>query len=70
MGIMDKRAAKGESGEREPKGVKASDAGGERKEKMVGGVAIGKEDMKGSDKMFDTGRTPGICYVKEKASYR
>ena len=42
MGIMDKRAAKGESGEREPKGVKASDAGGERKEKMVGGVAIGK----------------------------
>lgn len=39
---------RGESGEKEPKGVNASDTSGERKGKIVDGVGIGKADMKGS----------------------
>jgi hypothetical protein len=71
MGKMDKEAFKsGASGEKAPKGVLSSDMGGERKEKLRGGVAMGKEDNVGADKEFNTGRTAGICYVKEKASYR
>lgn len=71
MGKMDKEAFKsGATGEKAPKGVLSSDMSGERKEKLRGGVAQGKEDNIGGDKQFNTGRTPGVCYVKEKASYR
>jgi hypothetical protein len=40
----------------------SSDKSGERMEKMKGGVAMGKEDATGSDKLFNTGRTAGVCY--------
>ena len=71
MGIMDHKAAKGASGEKEPKGATSSDRSGERKAKsMRGGVAMGKEDAIGSDKEFNTGRTEGICYEHKKDGYR
>jgi hypothetical protein len=71
MGIMDYKAAKNATGEKEPKGATSSDRSGERKTKsMRGGVAMGKEDMIGSDKMFNTGRTEGICYEHKKDGYR
>jgi hypothetical protein len=37
---------------------------------LKGGVAQGMEDKTGSDKLFNTGKTSGVCYVKEKAAYR
>ena len=72
MGIMDSmKGAKGASGEKLPKGATASDMTGERKAKsMRGGVAMGKEDMIGADKLFNTGRTEGICYEHKKDGYR
>jgi len=71
MGIMDYKATKGASGEKEPKGATSSDRTGERKAKsMRGGVAMGKEDMIGADKLFNTGRTEGICYEHKKDGYR
>ena len=70
MGKMDMRPAKGASGEREPKGVDKADRSGERRERMVGGVAMGKEDKTGADKQFNTGRTEGICYTHTRSEYR
>lgn len=71
MGKMDKEVYKsGVSGEKVPKGVLSSDTSGERMGKIVGGVAMGMEDKTGADKQFNTGKTSGICYVKEKAAYR
>ena len=68
---MDYKAAKGATGEKEPKGATSSDRTGERKAKsMRGGVAMGKEDMTGADKLFNTGRTEGICYEHKKDGYR
>ena len=70
MGIMDHKAAKGASGEKEPKSATSSDMSGERKSKsMRGGVAMGKEDKIGSDKEFNTGRTSGICYDHKRTTY-
>ena len=69
---MDKEKFKsGASGEKMPKGVLSSDTTGERKSKsMRGGVAMGMEDKIGSDKLFNTGRTEGICYEHKKDGYR
>jgi hypothetical protein len=44
----------------------SSDKSGERMEKMKGGVAMGKEDATGSDKLFNTGRTVGVCYEHKR----
>ena len=53
-----------------PKGAAKADMSGERMEKTHrGGVAIGKEDMIGSDKEFNTGRTAGVCYEHKRNSY-
>ena len=52
-----------------PKGADAADTKGERHERLKGGVAMGKEDMIGSDKEFNTGRTAGICYEHKRNSY-
>ena len=38
-------------------------------EKIKGGVAMGKEDATGSDKLFNTGRTEGVCYSHDRKSY-
>lgn len=71
MGKMDSsKGIPSVTGAKAPMGATSSDRTGERKEGLRGGVAMGKEDMVGADKKFDTGRTAGICYVKEKASYR
>lgn len=70
MGKMDSMMAKSRTGATPPKGVNASDMSGERMGKTVGGVGMGKEDKAMGDKLFNTGRTEGICYTKEKAEYR
>lgn len=71
MGKMDSsKGVPSVTGATAPKGATSSDRSGERMEKMRGGVAQGMEDKIGSDKLFNTGRTSGICYVKEKAAYR
>ncbi len=71
MGKMDSnKGIPSVTGAKAPMGATSSDRTGERSSAMRGGVAMGKEDAIGADKKFDTGRTAGICYVKEKASYR
>lgn len=71
MGKMD--SMKGvplRSGGKMPAGAASSDNKGERRERMVGGVAMGKEDMTGADKQFNTGRTAGVCYTHTRGEYR
>lgn len=70
MGKMDTKAAKSTTGATAPKGASSSDKSGERMGKIVGGVGMGKEDMVGADKQFNTGRTEGICYTKTRSEYR
>ena len=53
-----------------PKSAGKADMSGERKERTVGGVAMGKEDAVGSDKLYNTGRTAGICYSHDRSHYR
>jgi hypothetical protein len=55
------------TGAKAPAGATASDASGERHAKLRGGVAMGKEDDIGADKLFNTGRTEGICYSHKRA---
>jgi predicted Ser/Thr protein kinase len=60
MGMMDSmKGTKGASGEKMPKGVNASDMSGERKQKLVGGVAMGKMDSMGSRPMSHAGNFEG-----------
>jgi hypothetical protein len=58
------------TGAKAPMGATASDSSGERHAKSTrGGVAMGKEDAIGSDKLFNTGRTSGICYSHDRRAY-
>lgn len=52
-----------------PKGASKADMSGERKGRIVGGVAEGKEDAIGSDHQYNTGRTKGICYEHKREAY-
>ena len=70
MGKMDTTMAKSTTGATPPKGATSSDTSGERMGKLRGGVAMGMEDKTGSDKLFNTGKTDGICYTKTKSEYR
>ena len=71
MGKMDStKGVKSVTGATAPKGATASDMSGERKSRMVGGVAMGKEDKTLGDKQFNTGRTSGICYTHVRENYR
>ena len=71
MGKMDSnKGIPSTTGAKAPMGATSSDRSGERKEGLRGGVAQGMEDKTGSDKLFNTGKTSGVCYVKEKAAYR
>jgi hypothetical protein len=70
MGKMDTKVAKSVTGATAPKGASSSDKSGERMGKLVGGVGIGKEDKVGADKLFNTGRTEGVCYTKTRSEYR
>lgn len=47
----------------------ASDATGERRGRVVNGVAMGKMDS-GSEKTFDGGRSKGMCYTHGRKSYQ
>ena len=58
------------TGATSPKGVDSSDTTGERTGKIVGGVAMGMEDEIGSDKLFNTGRTAGVCYTHTRDAYK
>ena len=49
-----------------PAGATASDKSGERTERTKGGVGMGKQDSCGADKLFNTGRTEGVCYVHDR----
>ena len=72
MGMKDKeKFTPGRSGEKIPMGALSSDTSGDRKGKIVGGVAMGKEDKtSGMEGEFNTGRTSGICYEHKRENYR
>ena len=59
-----------ESGEKEPKGAVSSDRGGERSTGMKNGVGMGKADKTGENKLFNTGRSEGVCYSHQRKSYK
>ena len=70
MGKMDKETFKsGRTGEKVPKGALASDKTGERREKIVGGVGMGKEDAYMS-KDLKGGSKEAICYTHDRSHYR
>jgi len=52
-----------------PKGVDASDMTGERREKMVNGIAMGKADGVSSEQ-FNGGRSKGVCYTHTRSDYK
>jgi hypothetical protein len=67
MGKMDSmKGMPSTTGATAPKGATSSDKTGERMERNTGGVAMGKEDAVGSDKLFNTGRTSGTCYTHKR----
>ena len=71
MGKMDSsKGVPSTTGAKAPMGATSSDRTGERTGSVKGGVGMGMEDKVGADKQFNTGKTAGICYVKEKAAYR
>ena len=71
MGKMDSmKGVPSTTGATPPKGADAADTKGERHERLINGVAIGKEDMTGADKQFNTGRTAGICYEHTRDAYK
>jgi hypothetical protein len=74
MGVMDTKGyAKPRNygtSAKAPAKATSSDDKGERREKMRGGVAMGKEDGVGADKQFNTGRTEGTCYTHTRSEYR
>ena len=53
-----------------PAGSESSDKTGERMGKKVDGVAMGKMDKVGSDKLFNTGVTAGVCYTHDRSEYK
>lgn len=53
-----------------PAGATASDRSGERMERIVNGVAMGKADATGSNGKFDGGRSKGVCYTHDRKSYQ
>lgn len=71
MGKMDSmKGVPSTTGATAPKGATSADTSGERKGKLVGGVAMGKEDMTGKDGQFNTGRTNGVCYTHTRSDYQ
>jgi hypothetical protein len=71
MGKMDSmKGVPSTTGATAPKGATSADTSGERKGKLVGGVAMGKEDMVGKDSQFNTGRTQGVCYEHTRSDYK
>lgn len=58
------------SGGKAPAGATASDSSGERHERVVNGVAMGKADGMGANHKFDGGRSKGVCYTHERKCYQ
>ena len=58
------------SNAKEPAGVKASDAGGERSGMIKNGIAMGKADNISPDKQFNGGRTSGVCYTHVRGDHK
>lgn len=56
------------AGGKVPSGAKSSDGGGERHTSTRNGVAMGKKDGTGANKLFNTGKTEGVCYSHRKGS--
>ncbi len=54
------------TGAKAPAGATSSDKTGERMGKKDGGVGMGMKDAVGKDKLFNTGRTAGICYEHKR----
>ena len=68
--MMDKKVMKSSTGATAPKKASSSDMSGERREKMVGGVAMGMMDKTGKDNQFNTGRSEGVCYTHDRSCYK
>ena len=66
----DKSPAGYGAGGKAPSGAKASDGGGERSTGMKNGVAMGKADATGANKLLNTGKTEGTCYTHGRKSYQ
>jgi len=67
MGKMDSMTGiPSVTGAKAPAKATSSDKTGERMTRKTGGVGMGKEDAVGSDKLFNTGRTAGICYSHKR----
>ncbi len=66
MGKMDTTVMRSKTGAKVPAGVEASDKSGERKERLVGGVAMGKMDATGADKLFKGGSSEKVCYTHKR----
>ena len=76
------RGIRGETGEKIPAGDRSSDNSGERKARLVGGVAMGKaDDIRGREAShlgqreghtgeLNTGRADKEVYVHAKGDYR
>ena len=43
--------------------AKSTDGSGERSGGLKNGVAMGKADKTGANKLYNTGRTEGTCYT-------
>ena len=58
------------SNAKEPGGVKASDASGERSGSIKNGIAMGKADNISPDKQFNGGRSKGVCYTHVRGDHK
>lgn len=70
MGKMDTTVMRSKTGAKLPAGVEASDKSGERSGRKVGGVAMGKEDATGADKLFKGGSSEKVCYEHKRSDYK
>lgn len=66
MGKMDTTVMRSKTGAKLPASATASDTSGERKERLVGGVAMGKMDATGADKLFKGGSSEKVCYTHKR----
>ena len=57
------------SNAKEPSGVKASDASGERHGSLKNGIAMGRADAVSSDQ-FNGGRSKGVCYTHIRGDHK
>ena len=67
MGKMDSmKGIPSVTGAKAPAGATSSDKTGERMVKRTNGVGMGMEDATGKDKLFNTGKTSGVCYTHKR----